>query len=176
MLDCWSLEPEDRPSFSQLHKIFDDFLVKHTENNYPYMEVLSTPYHVDSTQPAETHEADPTPINLDIEITDMDAGTAVTSTAGNAHRKRSASHNQPRRDLNLRLVTSERRSSLRSFRAHSPIQDIEAELLRQANWVRNEDTEDGQELVNTRYVPSPTVSRNGSRKQNETTAQENTEC
>ena len=156
-MDCCSLEPEDRPSFSELHKTS---LVKQTESDYPYMEVLSTPFHVDSTQPAETHEADPTP------ITDMDAGTAVTSTAGNAHRKRSASHNQPRKELDQRLVTSESHSSLRSFGAHSPIQDIEAELLRQANWVRNEDTEDRQELVNTRYVPSPTVSHSRSCKQN----------
>ena len=162
-MDCCSLEPEDRPSFSELHKTY---LVKQTESDYPYMEVLSTPFHVDSTQPTETHEADPTPINLNIEITDVDVGTAVTSTAGNAHRKRSASHNQPRKELDQRLVTSESRSSLRSFGAHSPIQDIEAELLRQANWVRNEDTEDGQELVNTCYVPSPTVSRSGSCKQN----------
>jgi serine/threonine protein kinase len=178
MLDCWNLEPEDRPSFSQLHKTFDGFLSQQTENDYPYMEVLSTPFHVDSTQPAETHEADPTPINLDIEITDVDAGTTVTGTASNARLARSVSHNQPRRDLNLRLVSSESHSSLRSFGAHSPIQDIEAELLRQANWVRNEDTEDGQELVNTRYVPSPTVSRSGSHKQNnndETPAQGNTD-
>ena len=177
MLNCWSLEAEERPTFSQLHKTFDGFLVQQTENDYPYMEVLSTPFHVDSTQPAETQEADPTPINLDIEITDVDAGTTVISTQGGTNLKRSVSHNQPRRDSDLRLVTSESHSSLRSFGAHSPIQDIEAELLRQANWMRNEGT-DGQELVDTRYVTSPTAaSHGGGRKQNgnELTVEVNTE-
>ena len=175
MLDCWSSDAEDRPSFSQLHKTFDGFLVKQTESKYPYMKVLSTPLHLCSTQPAEALKADLTPINLNIEVTDMDVGTRVTSTQGSTHLRRSVSHNEPRKYL--RLATSESHSSLRSFGAHSPIQDIEAELLRQANWMRNEGA-DGQELVNTRYVPSPTAaSRGGSRKQssNELTVEVNNE-
>lgn len=166
MLDCWGLEVEERPSFPQLHKTFDDFLIQQTEHKYPYMEVLSKPYHLDNLEPTENPDPEPTPINLDIEITDVDSdSTTKHSTRLNTNLSRSVSHNVPR---NLRIVNSESHNSLSNFGSqdmphrHS-LQDIQAELLRQATWQTQVDS--NGELVNTRYVVSPTApSRNGSRK------------
>lgn len=156
MLNCWSLEAEERPSFPELHKTFDSFLTTHTQDNYPYMEVLSKPYHLDNAEPTENPDTDPTPVNLDIEITDVD-GDAETRTRVGTHLARSVSHYQPR---HLGIVQSESHFSLRSYGSdiHSSIQDIKAELQRQTSW-RSEGGTDGQEFVETRYVVSPTTTK-----------------
>ena len=75
MLNCWSQTAQERRSFPELHAIFDKFLTQQTQDSYPYMEVLSKAHHIDTTAATVAHDLDPTPINLDIEITDVDAGT-----------------------------------------------------------------------------------------------------
>lgn len=160
MLHCWSQEAEERPSFSQLHKTFDDFLIQQTEHKYPYMEVLSKPYHLDNLEPTENPDHDPAPVNLDMGITDVDMdSTATHSTRFNTNLSRSASHHVPR---NQHIVNGESQNSLSNFdsqgipRRHS-LQDIQAELLRQATWPIIVDSD--AELANTRYVVSPTAPR-----------------
>ena len=168
MLDCWSLEAEERPNFPHLHKTFDGFLTQQTQDNYPYMEVLSKPYHTDETAAPPENDPDPTPINLDIEITDMDADTTDSPLTHNKRTvTRSVSHNQPRRE-NMHIPLSGSNFSLRNLAGatNSPMQDVQAELLRQADWIQL-DGRDEQDMVDPRYVDSPTtpvVSRSGSRQ------------
>ena len=164
MLDCWSLEAEDRPTFPRLHGIFDEFLTTQTQENYPYMEVLSKPYHLDIVEPTENPDTDRTPVNLDIQITDVDADEETTPVRiGARGLARSISHNEPR---NLRIVASDSHLSLRdvatprsaNISTHSSIHDMQAELLRQASWQTDDNIGDGSHvLVNTRYVESPTT-------------------
>ena len=159
MLDCWSLEAGERPTFQELHKIFDDFLTQQTQDNYPYMEVLSKPYHLDDTTKTPATDEDQTPINLDIEITDVDSGQEIGSQLS-----RSLSQYNPRRD-ELRLNPSQSSFSLRSLEVQSSLQDMQTELARQADWPLAVDRDDAHEMEDTRYVESPTaISRNGSRK------------
>ena len=42
MHQCWHPDPRGRPNFADLHKLFDHFLAKHTENLYPYIDMDST--------------------------------------------------------------------------------------------------------------------------------------
>ena len=163
MLDCWNLEAEERPNFPELHATFDKFLTQQTQDNYPYMEVLSKPHHLDMTATEIVHDPDPTPINLDIQITDVDADTPMETPQ--RHLTRSISHNQPKK--NLGITASGSNFSLRSLNkgTHDSIQDIQAELARQANWIHT-DGGDEDAMVDTRYVDSPTSfvnSRSGSR-------------
>ena len=51
MLHCWSEAPEDRPKFSELHKVFDRFLSIHIQDQYPYIEVQNQPYRFDRLAP-----------------------------------------------------------------------------------------------------------------------------
>ena len=154
-------ESEERPSFPDLHKIFDDFLTQQTQDSYPYMEVLSKPYHLDETSTAPANDPDPTPINLDIQITDFDEDEDI-----DAHRQvmrpvgRSISHRQPRR-TEPGLTPSTSNLSLRSLQ-----DNMQAELDRQANWLIAGDGVNRQNKVDTRYVDSPTsFTRNDSRRQ-----------
>ena len=166
MLNCWSQTAEERPSFPELHAIFDKFLTQQTQDSYPYMEVLSKAHHIDTTAATVAHDPDPTPINLDIEITDVDAGNPMVPPSRRL--TRSVSHNQPRTTLSTTITASESNFSLRSLNKatlHDSIQDIRAELARQAGWTQ---TDREGEVVDTRYVDSPTSfthSRSGSRNQ-----------
>lgn len=166
-MDCWTLEAEERPNFPELHKLFDEFLSQQTQDNYPYMEVISNSQHIDDTavQP-EAQDLDRTPINLDIEITDVDGDVPRMPKRSGTNLMRSVSHNVPRN--NMRITPSESNFSLRSLGAHTPMQDMQAEIERQAGWLQV-DNADGQEMVDTRYVDSPTsgrFSRNRERNHN----------
>ena len=165
MLDCWSLEHEERPNFPQLHKIFDDYLTQQTKEHYPYMEVLSKPYHFSEDTNAVvniTIDADPTPINLDIEITDVDA-VDFTSDARTQELTRSASHCEPR--THLGLTQSASNLSLRSLQ-----ENMQAEMARQSDWLVVGERGEGREGGDTRYVDSPTsFTRNDSRRQQHNT-------
>ena len=168
MLDCWGVEAEERPTFPELHKIFDDFLTQQTQDSYPYMEVLSKPYHLDDTAKPPTTDADPTPVNLDIEITDVDADEtdAPLALTTGAPLARSVSHNQPRRLNQPGLTPSISNFSLRSMEVQGSLQDMQAELERQANWLQVDQAEEEKKKVDTRYVDSPTsFSRNNSHRQ-----------
>ena len=183
MLDCWSFEPEDRPSFSELRKTFDKFLTTQTQDKYPYMEVLSKPYYLDTVQPKPA-EPEPAVINLDIEITDIDADQQQDNK-----RESRISNSHSFSELgNLRLTTSESRRSLRSLtelsvhgsQAGTPLgsmHNIHAELIRQLSWERNDDADgDEKRFVDTRYVESPTsagVSRKNTRTQRDAHVHEN---
>ena len=49
---CWHPNPNGRPTFSDLHKLFDHFLSKHTQEKYPYIEMdANTPYFFDRLTP-----------------------------------------------------------------------------------------------------------------------------
>ena len=164
MLDCWNQEAGERPTFPELHKTFDDFLTQQTQDDYPYMEVLSKPYHLDDTANPPATDEDVTPINLDIEITDVDGDDEMHPSIPTASRlTRSVSqNNQGRNNLGLTLSTSN--FSLRSLQVQGSLQDMQAELERQADWPLA-DQDGGRELPDTRYVESPTsFSRNGSRR------------
>ena len=163
MLDCWNHEAGERPMFQDLHKLFDDFLTQQTQDSYPYMEVLSKPYHLDDTTKIPAGEPDHTPINLDIEITDVDADEMSTPTQRETRLMRSVSQNNPRRN-NLGLTPSNSNFSLRSLQIHNSLQDMQTELARQADWLQV-DLTDGREKEDTRYVDSPTsFTRNNSHR------------
>ena len=68
MLSCWNDEPEQRPKFSQLHDVFDQFLSRHTQDKYPYMELQTNPpYTFDKLEPlSNTTNQDNAPVNLDM--------------------------------------------------------------------------------------------------------------
>ena len=52
MLHCWSENPEDRPKFGQLRKVFDRFLSIHIQDHYPYIEIqVNQPYQFDRLAP-----------------------------------------------------------------------------------------------------------------------------
>ena len=146
MLECWNETPEQRPSFPRLHKTFDTFLGKHTQDRYPYMEVLSRSYHFDTLEP-KTPELDQTPVNLDIEGTSAERNTE-RQLANGASFEQSAS---------LELTSSlpiAQRSPHGSH--HSSRQDVRAELIRQMSWEREGGvTGEEIEMESTRYVGSP---------------------
>lgn len=147
MLACWSEEPEQRPTFPKLHRIFDTFLGKHTQDRYPYMEVLSRSYHFDRLDP-KTPEPDQTPINLDIE----GASSANRQLANGASFEQSASLEL----TNSLSITqhSPQRSPHGSH--HSSRQDIRAELIQQLSRERERGvTGEGIEMENSRYVGTP---------------------
>lgn len=48
MHQCWHPEPKGRPKFSDLHRLFDYFLTRHTQESYPYIDMDSNiPYMYD---------------------------------------------------------------------------------------------------------------------------------
>ena len=54
MHQCWHPEPKGRPKFTDLHKLFDYFLSRHTQEQYPYIDMDSMePYTYDHL----THKA-----------------------------------------------------------------------------------------------------------------------
>ena len=148
------------------------------------MEVLSKPYYLDTVQP-KLAEPEPAVINLDIEITDIDADQQQNNIRESCVVPNSLSFNELG---SLRLTTSESRRSLKSLtelsvhrsQAGTPIESmhsIHAELIRQLSWERMDDADgDGKTFVDTRYVESPTsagVSRENTRKQGDAHVQEN---
>jgi hypothetical protein len=58
MLHCWSEEPEERPKFSELHKLFDKFLGIHVQDRYPYIEIQGQSYGFDLLAPETGQGAD----------------------------------------------------------------------------------------------------------------------
>ena len=49
---CWHPSPSGRPKFSDLHKLFDYYLTKHTQEKYPYIDMeTNTPYSFDQLTP-----------------------------------------------------------------------------------------------------------------------------
>ena len=67
MLQCWSEDKEDRPSFGKLHIIFDQFLSKHIEDRYPYMEVQMYTFDKLEPQPSTMTQDSVASISIDIE-------------------------------------------------------------------------------------------------------------
>ena len=81
MLHCWNEDPEERPTFEELHKTFDQFLSNHIQDRYPYIELQTTlPYSFDKLEPitclAKTPPNDECPIDLDTSDPDTDT-TAI---------------------------------------------------------------------------------------------------
>lgn len=174
MQECWEADATERPSFPELHHTFDKFLTQHTQDHYPYMELLYTaPHHPDTTDTtdARQHDMDHTPINLDIKITDTD--TEKTTKGGlsvNQERRlgRSASHNQPRTSggRNLRLPTSRSNLSLRNPSTPTlSLEETQREPVTQPRLYPVDQDQNQNEMEDLRYVVSPTSftsSRNNS--------------
>lgn len=91
MLHCWSEIPDERPKFSELHKVFDKFLGIHIQDRYPYIEIQNQPYRFDRLVPetgqgTESEEKGPggeeqAPINLsDEEEEDEGMGKELSLT------------------------------------------------------------------------------------------------
>lgn len=77
MLQCWNEDPEERPTFEELHKTFDQFLSNHIQDRYPYIELQMTlPYSFDKLEPvtclAKTPPSNECPIDLDMSDPDTD--------------------------------------------------------------------------------------------------------
>ena len=153
------MEPEERPNFLELNKTFDSFLRKQTQDKYPYMEVLSKPYHHDTVKPAPTESL--VVVNLDIEVTDTDLGNEDSIRASRV--LKSISYNE---FGSLQVKSSLSHQSLRSLTnreslnlAGTPtgsIHSLHAELIRQISWGQNLDEAGGEVvLVNDRYVDEP---------------------
>ncbi len=52
MHQCWHPNPSGRPKFSDLHQLFDNYLIKHTQDQYPYIDMDSkTVYTFDHLTP-----------------------------------------------------------------------------------------------------------------------------
>lgn len=59
MLHCWSESSQDRPEFSELHKVFDKFLGIHMQDRYPYIELqVNQPYKFDRLAPETGQDSD----------------------------------------------------------------------------------------------------------------------
>ena len=168
------MEPEERPNFQELNKMFDSFLRKQTQDKYPYMEVLSKPYHHDTINPVPVESE--VVINLDIEVTDTDVGNEDSITRsrvsksisfndfGSLQVKPSLSHHS--------LHSLARLESLNMVGTPTgSIHSIHAELIRQISWGQNLDEADGEVvLVNDRYVEEPSNTSMSERNtQNQTT-------
>lgn len=69
MLSCWSEDTEERPTFAELHRIFDQFLSSHIQDHYPYIELMNPPYSFDKLEPEEpaVQMGNECPIDLDID-------------------------------------------------------------------------------------------------------------
>ena len=158
MLDCWSMEPEERPEFSKLHEIFDAFLSKQTQDKYPYMEVLSKPYYMNKVDNDEPEH--PGSNQLNINITDVDSGERNIFKGANTVKK-SASFNQLG---NLKLVTSESNHSLQNTAQNTQrlghttfprasFQHMQAELSQQIFW--DAVSSGRQDTTGPCYVKSP---------------------
>lgn len=89
MLHCWSEIPDERPKFSELHKVFDKFLGIHIQDRYPYIEIQNQPYRFDrlvpetgqGTESEEKGAEEQAPINLsDEEEEDEGMGKELSLT------------------------------------------------------------------------------------------------
>ena len=150
MQGCWRQAPGDRPMFSELHATFDRFLKQQTQDQLPYMVVLSNPCPLEQN-PSEIEE---TTINLDVEMID----TAPNGSKRESHLIHSVSLN----NLNGMNPASEDQHSFIQMFPHtsqdllltSSTQDITIENPFQGK-ERNIE-EDGQKVVHIRYVELPT--------------------
>lgn len=86
MQNCWREVAGERPMFSELHATFDRFLKQQTQDQLPYMVVLSNPYPLEE-MPSEVEE---TPIDLDVEMLD----TTPNGSNGNKRLEQSAPFDQ----------------------------------------------------------------------------------
>jgi proto-oncogene tyrosine-protein kinase Ret len=74
MLKCWHPEPTGRPKFPELHKLFDYFLSRHTQEQYPYIDMNeSEPYTYDHLdyKPITSYHSSTSSNILNIEETEM---------------------------------------------------------------------------------------------------------
>ena len=183
MLQCWSDQANQRPTFPKLHQIFDKYLSKHTQDRYPYIELLSKPYHFDKLEP-KTPDPEQAPVNLDFEVTDVDENDVPadrvqgrTATMSDQlpvlepNTVLSATHNSPHFSPHISLQPSPHRSPLASL--HSSRQDIRAELIRQLSWERDGVVGEEVEMEDTRYVGSPLRNETSKPRERESARQEN---
>ena len=158
MVECWNELPEQRPKFSKLHRIFDSYLSKNTQESYPYIELVAKSYEFDNLESAKPDQA---PVNLDIEVTDVNGATS--SSLPNSHGiNGSASNHLPKLELATRAPnTTTNRLSVAQFTpphlqhaSLAPRQSLQMEHLRQL-YLDTEDRRTGgeeMEMVDTRYV------------------------
>lgn len=148
MRDCWKQEAGERPTFSELHKVFDRFLKQQTQDQYPYIMVLSNPY---SLEP-EQREVEQTPINLDMEL--MDATT--TGNSRNNDLVQGASLNQLSR---LNPADGGSQNSFAQMSLDEPHHHLRPSSMQNENSSQEGERnieEDDQEVVHNRYVELPT--------------------
>lgn len=148
MLQCWNTDADDRPSFKDLHSLFDQFLSVHIQDRYPYMQ-LSAPYltPVPSKLAPETGQTDTDGnsfVNLDFDT----PNPTLSSVADNGA---ALSHTPVGRTLSSGTV-SQPRSAHNS--PHGSLQEVD-QLSNRSLTILNDDPLDNSEFTDMRYVQSP---------------------
>ena len=149
MLSCWSEDPDQRPKFSKLHDIFDQFLSRHTQDKYPYMELqTSPPYIFDKLDPlSNATNPDTTPINLDVEEEQLGVRLCPTD-----NRLAGTHLPVPENRLSIRSALSSQWGSDQDVR----LLDTEIDRISQLSIPVGRDGKEPE----TRYVESPVPPRN----------------
>ena len=151
MQNCWREVAGERPTFSELHATFDGFLKQQTQDELPYMVVLSNPYPLEE-MPSEVEE---TPIVLDVEMLD----TTPNESNGDKHLEQSAPFDQ----LDMPNIVSEEDKHFTSApqqviphksQDHLPPNSTQNASIEDPSQGREK--EDGQEAAHIRYVELPT--------------------
>ena len=145
MLRCWSTDPIDRPSFSELRHLFDQFLSRQTQDQYPYIDLVASHQHN-----PDTTRCPASPLNLedDADGANVLQPMSLVSTEGT-----SLTH-EVRRDseagsYNLKpLPWSENRASIFSMQ-----ESLSTDSNLNFSSSRSLDIADDE--PNFRYVPSP---------------------
>ena len=147
MLRCWNNDSDDRPKFSELHSLFDQFLSVHIQDRYPYMELeVTSPYSSDRLVP-ETGQVSSDQnsfVNLDLDNVEQ---LSVRST------ENLAIGSPPVHNRLSALSTSFQNLSTHSS-PHSSVYNLDHHSLCSLSMTDDQPL-DNSELVDMRYVQSP---------------------
>ena len=139
MLRCWSEDTEERPTFTDLHRIFDQFLSSHTQDHYPYIELqMNPPYSFDKLEPVEQAVQTSNEYPVDLNIDSHDPTDIAIIPAGQQLQNRNSHTLQVPAGSRLSSVSAQMRNS-------SPDIRMEADRISRLS----------VDTPETRYVESP---------------------
>lgn len=150
MLHCWSTDPIDRPSFSELRRLFDQFLSRHTQDQYPYIDLEAS--HSFSQHKQDTTRCTASPLDLENDVDSVNILHSMslesTEDAGLAHEVRrdseAGSYNwKP-------LPWSENRASIFSMQ-----ESLRSTADSDLHFASSRSLDIAGDEPNFRYVPSP---------------------